>query len=74
MVDLSGFSTGQFRFYMAYRIRILVVVPRDLVTIISELSVCGIFLHEAVGLGSRENGPAAKHGFARCAPQRPLGI
>ena len=72
MVDLSGFSTGQFRFYMAYKIRIL--VPRDLVTIISELSVCGIFLHEAVGLGSRENGPAAKHGFARCAPQRPWGI
>ena len=29
MADLPGFTTGGFRFNMAYKIRILVVVPRD---------------------------------------------
>jgi hypothetical protein len=32
---------------MAYKIRILAVVPRDGVTIVSELSLCGVFLLEA---------------------------
>jgi hypothetical protein len=45
-------------------------VPSDWVTIDSELSVCGVFLRAAVQLGSREKGTAAKHRFARSAPQK----
>ena len=73
-MDLPGFATGGFRFYMAYKIRILVVAPRDWVTIVSELSLCGSFLHQAGRLGSREKSTEVKSGFARCAPQRPWGI
>jgi hypothetical protein len=62
MVDLPGFTTEGFRFSTAYKIRVLVVAP-----IISELSLCGVFLHTAVQLGSREKGTAAKCRFARCA-------
>jgi hypothetical protein len=51
-VDQSGFTTGEFRFNKAYKIRILVVAPRDLAIIVSELSLCSIFLHTAVQLGS----------------------
>jgi hypothetical protein len=39
MADPPGFATGGFRFIMAYKIRILVVAPRDWVTIDSELCV-----------------------------------
>jgi hypothetical protein len=35
-----------------------------LVTAVSELSLCCIFLHTAARLGSREKGMAAKGGFA----------
>ena len=31
----------------------------------SELSLCGVFLHAATQLGSREKGTAAKHGFCK---------
>ena len=55
-----------FRFNMAYKIRIL--VPVTVLPVDSELSLCGAFFHEAVRLGSREKGTAAKHGFTRCAP------
>ena len=50
---------------MAYKIRILVVVPNDWVTIISELS-----LNVAVQLGFREKGTVAKFWYVRCAPQK----
>ena len=33
--------------------------------IVSELSLCCVFLPAAARLGSREKGTAAKHGFAR---------
>jgi hypothetical protein len=59
---------------MAYKIRILVDVPSDWVTIDSELSLCGVFLHAAVQAGSREKGTAAKCGFARSALQKATGI
>lgn len=49
-------------------------MPSDWVTIVSELSLSGIFLHVALQLGSREEGTVAKCGLARCAPQRPWGI
>ena len=52
VADLSGFATGGFRFNKAYKIRILVVAPRDGVTIISELSLCCVFLHAAARLSS----------------------
>ena len=67
---LGGESTriGHWRikFNVAYNIRILVVAPRDLVIIVSELSLCDVFHHAVVQLGSREKSTAAKHGFARC--------
>jgi hypothetical protein len=63
-VSPGGFTTGKFRFNIAYKIRILVVAPRDLVTIVSELSLCGVSLLARTQLGSREKGIAAKHGFA----------
>ena len=47
----------------------LVVVPVD-----SKLSLCGIFLHSAVQLDSREKGMATKRGFERSAPQLAWGI
>jgi hypothetical protein len=58
---------------MAYKIRILVVAPRDWVTIVFELSLCGVFLHTAVQLGSREKG-TAKRGYAWYAPQKAVGV
>jgi hypothetical protein len=36
MLNPLGFTTGGFRFIMAYKIRILAVVPSDWVTIVSE--------------------------------------
>ena len=36
--------------------------------------MCDASLHTAAQLGSRENGMAAKHGFARSAPQKAVGI
>jgi hypothetical protein len=63
MADPSGFATGGFRFNKAYKIRILVVAPRDGVTIISEVSLCCVFLHLVARPGSREKGTAAKCGF-----------
>ena len=36
--------------------------------------MCGIFLHTADRLASREKGTAVKHGLARNAPQKALGI
>ena len=70
MANPPEFATGGFRFNMAYKIRILVVAPSNWVTIDSELSLCGVFLHAAARLGSREKGMAAKHEFARSAPQK----
>jgi hypothetical protein len=57
MVDPSGFATREFRFNKAYKIRILVVVPSDWVTV-SELSLRGVFLDAAARPGSRERGMA----------------
>jgi hypothetical protein len=37
------------------------------VTVVSELSLCFVFLHAVAHLGSREKGMAAKCGFNRCA-------
>lgn len=45
MVDPSGFTTEGFRFNKAYKIRFLVAAPSDWVTVISELSLCFVFLH-----------------------------
>jgi hypothetical protein len=60
---------------MDYKIRILVVAPSDWITIVSELSLCGVFLHEAAWLGNlRERYNVAKHGFARCVPQKSVGV
>ena len=59
---------------MVYKIRILVVGPSSWITIDSELSLCGVFLHVAARLGSREKSTAAKHGFARSAPQKAVVI
>ena len=39
-------------------------------TIDSELSLCAIFLHTVPQLGAREKDTAAKHGFAKSAPQK----
>lgn len=39
----------------------------------SELSLCGVFLHAATQLGSREKGMVAKHGFARSISQKAVG-
>ena len=69
MVDLPGFTTEGFRFSTAYKIRVLVVAP-----IISELSLCGVFLHAAAQLGSREKGMATKYEFVRSTPQKAVGI
>ena len=41
---------------MVYKIGILVVGPSHWVTIVSELSLCGVFHHMVVQLGSREKG------------------
>jgi hypothetical protein len=59
---------------MAHKIRILDAEPSDWVTIVSELSLCGVFLHMAAWLGSREKGMLAKCGFACCAPQKAMGV
>jgi hypothetical protein len=40
----------------------------------SEVSLCGIFLHAAAQLGSREKGTVAKHGFARSTQPKAVGI
>lgn len=48
MADPPGFTSGGFRLHMAYKIRIRVVVPRDLVTIVSELNLYSIFLPSVV--------------------------
>ena len=45
---------------MVYKIKILVLVPSDGVTIVSELSLCGIFLHVVFQLGSIEKGTETK--------------
>ena len=49
---------------MAYKIRILLVAPKDSVILISELNLCGIFLHLVTRLASREKDMVAKHGYA----------
>jgi hypothetical protein len=59
---------------MANKIRILVVAPSDWVTIVSELSLCGVFFHVAAQLGFREKGRVAKGVFAWCAPLKSLGV
>ena len=41
----------------------MVVAPRDWVAIVSELSLCGVFLLDVIQLGSREKDKAAKRGF-----------
>ena len=68
-------NPGGFRFNMVYKIRILVAVPSDWVTIDSELSLCGVFLYAVAWLGSREKGIAAAHcRFPRSAPQKAMGV
>ena len=52
--------------------RILVDVSSNWVTIVSELSLYGVFLHAQ--LSSREKGTAEKCGFVWCAPQKDLGV
>jgi hypothetical protein len=74
MADLSGFAIREFRFNKACKIRILVAVPNDWVTTVSELGLCGVFLHTAAHLGSSENGSVAKRGFDWGTPQRLWGI
>jgi hypothetical protein len=74
MVNLSGFTRGGFGLNKAYKIRILAVVPNEWVTIVSELSLCCVFLHVEACPGSREKGRAAKHGLAWGTPQRLCGI
>ena len=71
---LGGFATGGFIFNMAYKIRILVVVPSNLITIDSELSLCGVFLHVPAQLGSREKCMVAKHGIARNGSENTMEI
>jgi hypothetical protein len=70
MADPSGFITGGLRFNKAYEIRILVVAPNDWITVISELSLCCVFLHVVVCPGSREKGTVTQRGFAWGAPRR----
>jgi hypothetical protein len=53
---------------MAFKVRIQVDVPSDLVNIDSELSFCGVFLHATLPLGSIKKGMLAKCGFARSSP------
>jgi hypothetical protein len=73
MADLSGFITGGFRFNKVYKIRISVVCPAiELLFCLYYVYV--VFLHVVAHLGSREKGKAAKHGFARGAPQKVLGV
>jgi hypothetical protein len=48
MADLPGFTARGFRFNKAHKIRILVVAPRDWATIVSELSLFGIFVQAVV--------------------------
>ena len=55
-----GFATRRFRFNKVCEIRILVVAP----SVVSELSLCGVFLPGTACLGSREKGMVAKRGFA----------
>jgi hypothetical protein len=74
MADQLEFTTRAFRFNKAYKIRILVAVPSDRVTVASELSLCCVFLRAVARLGSREKGMTAKCGIARCAPQRLWGF
>ena len=58
MVNPCGFATttGGFRLDIVYKLRILVVAPRDWVTIVSELSLYGVFLHAAARSGPWEKG------------------
>ena len=71
MVNLPGFTTGGIRFNTVSKIRTLLLHPA---TIVCELlSLYGVSLHAMAQLGSREKGTAAKHGFARCAPQKAVG-
>ena len=74
MADLPGCATRGFRFNKAYKIRVLVVVPRDGVIIVSKRSLHCVFLHVGLCLGSGEKGNVTKCGFARCAPQKDLGV
>ena len=39
-----------------------------------KLSMCGVFLYVVTQLGSTVKGTVAKHGFARSAPQKAVGI
>jgi hypothetical protein len=59
---------------MAYKIKILVDLPSDWVTNVSELGLCGVFFHMPAWLGSREKGTASKCGFTWCAPQNAMGV
>jgi hypothetical protein len=70
MANPPEFATVRFRFNVAYKIRILIVVPSNRVTIDSELSLCGVFLNFVVLLSSREKGTVAKHEFAEVHPKR----
>ena len=38
------------------------------------LNLCGVSIYLAPRLSSREKGTAAKCGFARCAPQKAMGV
>lgn len=48
--------------------------PAIELSIVSKLSLCGVFLHAAAQLGPREKGMAAKHGFARCVSEKAMGV
>lgn len=48
--------------------------PETELPVDSELSLCGVFLHVATQLGSREKGTVAKCGLARSTPQKAVGI
>ena len=52
----------------------IVVMPSDGVTIVSELSLCGIFLHVVFQLGSREKDAEAKCGFAHWGLEHGAGM
>ena len=63
VVDPSVFATKGFRFNKTYKIRILVAMPSDKVTNVSELSFV-VFSFTQACLGSREKDIMAKHRFA----------
>jgi hypothetical protein len=52
----------------------LVVTPAIELPGNSKPRLFGVFLYAATQQGSREKGTMAKHGFARSAPQKAVGI